>query len=198
MVSPLLRPNIWHISDVDDCHSGQGLLQWCNNGHCGVSNNRRLDCLLDRLFRRRLQKTSKLRHWRGESTGDRWFPSHRASNAENVYIWWRLHAYFRRRPRAEIWIVLRCTYTRMGNVIWPRQNIKFYQYARLPVMNTDKCNDLFHHIRKFLIQHLSNTFTCVNIYIRNIFVVFHFPIHHVSACFHISSTTIYRLIPMDD
>ena len=34
------------------------------------------------------------RHWPfwGESTGGRWFPSQRASNAENVSIWWRHHA----------------------------------------------------------------------------------------------------------
>ena len=33
------------------------------------------------------------RHWPwwGESTGDRGFPSQRANNAENVYIWWRHH-----------------------------------------------------------------------------------------------------------
>ena len=33
------------------------------------------------------------RHWPlwGESTGERWIPSQRASNAENVSIWWRHH-----------------------------------------------------------------------------------------------------------
>ena len=36
-------------------------LQWRHNGHDGVSNHRRLDCLLNRLFRRRSKKTSKLR-----------------------------------------------------------------------------------------------------------------------------------------
>ena len=36
-------------------------LQWRNNERDGVSNNRRLDCLLNRLFRRRSKKTSKLR-----------------------------------------------------------------------------------------------------------------------------------------
>ena len=32
-------------------------------------------------------------HWPlwGESTGDRWIPSQRASSAENVSIWWRHH-----------------------------------------------------------------------------------------------------------
>ena len=36
-------------------------LQWRHNGHDGVSNHQRLDCLLNRLFRRRSNKTSKLR-----------------------------------------------------------------------------------------------------------------------------------------
>ena len=50
--------------------------------------------LLNRLFRRKSKKTSKLRviDWSlwGESTGDRWI-SVRASKAENVPIWWRHH-----------------------------------------------------------------------------------------------------------
>ena len=46
-------------------------------------------CLLNRLFRRRPKKTSKLR-----VTGlceDRWIPRTKTSNAENVSIWWRHH-----------------------------------------------------------------------------------------------------------
>ena len=33
-------------------------LQWCDNERDGVSNHRRLECLLNRLFRRRSKKTS--------------------------------------------------------------------------------------------------------------------------------------------
>ena len=36
-------------------------LQWHHNGHSGVSNHQPHDCLLNRLFRRRSNKTSKLR-----------------------------------------------------------------------------------------------------------------------------------------
>ena len=36
-------------------------LQWCHNDHDGVSNHQPHDCLLNRLFRRRSKKTSKLR-----------------------------------------------------------------------------------------------------------------------------------------
>ena len=44
--------------------SGLGLnvsLQWRHNGQDGVSNHRPLDCLLNRLFKRRSKKRSKLR-----------------------------------------------------------------------------------------------------------------------------------------
>ena len=36
------------------------------------------------------------RHWPlcTEYTGDRWIPAHKASNAENVSIWWRHHGAF--------------------------------------------------------------------------------------------------------
>ena len=36
-------------------------LQWHHNGQDGVSNHRHHDCLLNRLFKRRSKKTSKLR-----------------------------------------------------------------------------------------------------------------------------------------
>ena len=36
-------------------------LQWCHNERNGVWNHRRLDCLLNRLFRRKSKKSSKLR-----------------------------------------------------------------------------------------------------------------------------------------
>ena len=59
-----------------------------------VSNRRHLDCLLKRLFGRRSKKTSKLRATglcEGNSPVIGGFPSQRASNAENVPIWWRHH-----------------------------------------------------------------------------------------------------------
>ena len=52
------------------------LLQWRNNYRAGVSNHRRLDCLLNRLFRRESKKIKTPCHWYlwGEYTGDRWTP----------------------------------------------------------------------------------------------------------------------------
>ena len=68
-----------------------------HNERYGVSNHRCFDCLLNRLFRRRLKKTTKLRviglcEGNSPVTGD--LPAQRASNTENVCIWWRHHAQF--------------------------------------------------------------------------------------------------------
>ena len=69
-------------------------LQWRHNGRDGVSNHQHHDCLLNRLFRCRSKKTSKLRVTglcAGNSPVTGEFPAQRASNAENVSIWWRHH-----------------------------------------------------------------------------------------------------------
>ena len=93
-------------------------LQGRHNERDGFSNHRRLDCLLNRMFMRRSKKTSKLRvtglcegksPHKGPVTRkifsfdavimecanrrDLWgeFSAQRASNAENVSIWWRHH-----------------------------------------------------------------------------------------------------------
>ena len=69
-------------------------LQWRHNGRDSVSNHQPHDCLLNRLFRRRSKKTSKLRVTglcAGNSSGTGEFPAQMASNAENVPIWWRHH-----------------------------------------------------------------------------------------------------------
>ena len=64
-------------------------LQWRNNGCDGVSTHRRLDGLLNRLFRRRSKKTSKLR-----VTG---------LCGGNVSIWWRHHVASSRTPFTNRW-----------------------------------------------------------------------------------------------
>ena len=60
----------------------------------GVSNHQTHDCLLNRLFRRNSKNTPKL-HVTGLCEGNSpvigEFPPHRASNKENVSIWWRHH-----------------------------------------------------------------------------------------------------------
>ena len=67
-------------------------LQWRHNERDGVSNHQHHDCLLNRLYRRRSKKTSKLRVTGlcvGDSLVTGEFPAPRASNAEKVSIWWR-------------------------------------------------------------------------------------------------------------
>ena len=69
-------------------------LQWRHDECDGVSYHQRLDCLLNRLFRCRSKKTSKLRATglcAGNSPVTGEFHTQRASNAENVSIWWRHH-----------------------------------------------------------------------------------------------------------
>ena len=67
-------------------------LQWRHNGCDGVWNHLLHHCLLNRLFRRRSKKTLKLRitglcTWVSPVTGE--FPVQKASDAENISIWWR-------------------------------------------------------------------------------------------------------------
>ena len=84
----LLRYHRSHISLVPDS------LRWRHNDHAGVSNHQPHDCLLNRLFRRKSKKTSKLRVTgvcAGNSPGTGEFPAQMASYAENVSIWWRHH-----------------------------------------------------------------------------------------------------------
>ena len=70
------------------------ILQWRHNERDGVSNHQHHHCLLNRLFRSRSKKTSKLRvnglcAGNSPETGE--FHAQMASNGENVSIWWRHH-----------------------------------------------------------------------------------------------------------
>ena len=76
------------------CHDVTISLQWRHNECDGVSNNQPHDCLLNRLYRRRSKKTSKLRdtglcEGNPPLTGE--LPVQRGNDAENVSIWWRHH-----------------------------------------------------------------------------------------------------------
>ena len=66
-------------------------LQWRHDERDCVSNHQPHHYLLKRLFRRRSKKTAKLRVTglcEGNSSVTGEFPAQRASNAENVSIWW--------------------------------------------------------------------------------------------------------------
>ena len=72
----------------------ESTLRWRHNGCDSVSNHLPHDCLLNRLFRRRSKKTSKLcvtGLCAGNSPETGEFLAQMASNAENVSIWWRHH-----------------------------------------------------------------------------------------------------------
>ena len=69
-------------------------LKWRHDERDGVSNHQPHHCLLNRLFRCRSKKISRLRVTglcEGDSPVTGEFPAQRASNAENVSIWWRHH-----------------------------------------------------------------------------------------------------------
>ena len=67
---------LWNVGITEEQDSVTPLL-WRHNERDGASKHRRLNCLLNRFFRRRSKKTSKLHItgflW-GESTGHRWIP----------------------------------------------------------------------------------------------------------------------------
>ena len=66
------------------------VLQWRHYESNGVSNHRRLHCLLNHLLRHRSKKTSKSRVTglcEGSPLVTGVFPSQRVSNAKNVSIW---------------------------------------------------------------------------------------------------------------
>ena len=91
-------PAISTITHLEEISSQKGVtipLLWRHNGHDNVSNHQPHDWLLNRLFRRKSRKTSKLRVTglcAGNSPGIGEFPAQKANNAENVFIWWRHHA----------------------------------------------------------------------------------------------------------
>ena len=71
-------------------------LQWRHNKHDSGSSHQLYDCLINRLFNAQIKETSKPRVtglWAGNSPVTGEFPAQRASNAENVSIWWRHHVW---------------------------------------------------------------------------------------------------------
>ena len=93
--NPVLRRCMGSIghSDLNTLHN-ELTLQWRHNEHDSVSNHQLHHCLFNCLFRRRSKNTSKicvtgLCAGNSPVTGE--IPAQRASNAENVSIWWRHH-----------------------------------------------------------------------------------------------------------
>ena len=96
-----------------------------HNGRDGVSSHQSHHCLLNRLFRHRSKKTSKLRVTglcTGNSPVTGEFPVQMASNAENVSIWWRHHG-----------IISSCQWKRNPNNWYP---IRLTPHDMLPLFAT--------------------------------------------------------------
>ena len=84
---------MYHKTTTKQTHYPSSL-RWRHNERDNVSNHQPHDCLLNRLFRRRSNKTSKLRVTglcAGNSPVPGEFPAQMASYAENISIWWRHH-----------------------------------------------------------------------------------------------------------
>ena len=110
-------------------------LRWRHNDHDGVSNHQPHGCLLNRLFRRRSKKTSKI------GTGE--FPAQRASDAENVSIWWRQHA---------LWISLITSNFCCLHQYDPSMIFNFYNTKTMIKSNTNLpclCQKTYPRIRAF-------------------------------------------------
>ena len=103
-------------------------LQWRHNGHDSISNHQPHDCFLNRLFRRRSKKTSKLHITglcAGNSPGTGEFPVQMASNAENVSIWWCHHDTYKCFVNLNMHVFVSCQ--QLSNVLafYPRPVLAF-------------------------------------------------------------------------
>ena len=84
---PVIR-NAFPFYDIIPCRYDD-TLQWRHNGCDSVSNHHPPDCLLNRWFRRRSKRTSKLRVTglcAGNSPGVGEFPAQLASNASKAFV----------------------------------------------------------------------------------------------------------------
>ena len=84
----------WRAIYWSNDHLFQWPFRWRHNGRYGVSNHQPHDCILNRFFRRRSKKASKLcvtGLCAENSPGTGEFPAQIVSNAENISISWRHH-----------------------------------------------------------------------------------------------------------
>ena len=131
-------------------HHAYNTLQWRHNEGDGISNHQRLDGLLKCLFRHRSKKTIKLcvtGLCEGNSPVTGEFPSQRASNVENVSIWWRHHENYciTRQPHAYIHTCI-YIYTYSIGQLLSQQNILQSQDTKLlgssnSMMSSDNANN---------------------------------------------------------
>ena len=117
-------------------------LPWRHNGCDGCSNHQPHDCLLNRSFRRRSKKTSKLLVTglcavNSSVTGE--FPAQMASNVENVSIWLRHHA-IDRHNRRTLCMFLGCSVSMQTILNIHTEIVKILMWCVCVVMKKD-CNN---------------------------------------------------------
>ena len=106
----LARTSVWTNSQIGLSllpYDTSRALQWRHNAHPGVSNHRRLDCLVYRLFKLTLKnplKLALLAHREGNLPGTGGFLSQRAGNAETISIWWHHHGMMRFMLCCVLWL----------------------------------------------------------------------------------------------
>ena len=103
------------------------------DGSDGISNHLHLHYLLNRLFRRRSKATSKLRItglFEGNSPVSGEFPSQRASNAENVSIWWSHHIYdgitYPCTKHLHLWHIF-TSMSQYAAILWSSENLSSFE-----------------------------------------------------------------------
>ena len=100
----------------------------------GVSKHRRLDGLLNHLFRQRPKKTSKLRVTglcEGHSPVTPESPAQRTSNTENISIWWRHHEFAEHDTTLTLHIT-KLSNDICSNSLWPSDAI--WRHRSRPIL----------------------------------------------------------------
>ena len=138
-------------------------LQLRPNERHDVSNHQRLDCLPNRLFMRTSKRTSKLRVTgvcEGNPPVTIGFPSQRASNAENVSIWWPhrewvyvvdIPVFFNAASLATKWP---CNFASVNGVTLKRMDVfEWYQAKESNTEKREPCEKLVGYTQASTVLH---------------------------------------------
>ena len=134
-------------------------LEWRHNERDSVSDRQPHKCLFNRLFKRRSKKTSKLRVTglcAGNSPGTGEFPAQKATNAENVSIWWRHHALD----------LNELTVRPFGNNVTNTKIIIFDKFQHFPLKTCLHIDTLVQERRKSIANALGLHLPCTNLSIH--------------------------------
>ena len=130
-------------------YDGTSVLQWRHNERDRVSTHRRLDCLLNRLFRRRSKKTvCVIGIYEGNPPMTGWFPSQRASDAENVSIWWCHPGSYPAKKRVKLTCVKSRVSVTASHCIWNKQQGPFYQEMETDIRVSESNQHCFKTLSK--------------------------------------------------